>query len=489
MPEIGFDEIISFLKKYGGRIIVFGLLSLLITGAVIAASYFLLPKKEVFISKINLLLPKKGKALVYPSTKEFSAYDIVSIPVLRKVYVDNNLKEKIKFDDFCRLFFLSSSNMKKALLAASFREKLNSKKISVIELRQIEREYEEALRNLSCNVIEISMKPSSKFNKLETIKILNDIPAAWFAIFSRQEAKALPRFESTKQIKSLRNSVASDGWLMTLDKARIACCNLQKGCDSINEILAGQKVALPSGEYLADLQEQLTALQKNRITPILTLVLSTPALYSSLDKVFLQANVKELERAVTMEQAVYNANAAAINILRPTAVDTVPKSSIPSNVEMKFDGGFLASVSDLILSAQSIKMRETYAENALESKKKLAGIEAEKNYYSAMLKLIENPQPAAGNFSKVQIDKVANAMFDELLELCSKTHEFRELIYKNYLLDRQFFTSTGEVLEMAHFYIPFKRVALGLIALCVILNLCSIGCKFYGALNRGELKR
>ena len=95
-----------------------------------------------------------------------------------------------------------------------------------------------------------------------------------------------------------------------------------------------------------------------------------------------------------------------------------------------------------------------------------------------MLKLIDNPQPVAGSFSKVQIDKFANVMFDELIELCGKTHEFRELIYKNYLLDRQFFTSTGEVLEIAHFYIPFKRVALGLIALCFILNLCSIGIFF-----------
>ena len=123
MPEIGFDEIITFLKKYCGRIIIFGLLSFFVTGALLGAAYFLLPKKEIYTAKINLLLQEKEKKLIYPSEKEFSANDIISIPVLRKVYEDNKLTDKLKFDDFCQLFYLSGESMEKALLAASFREK------------------------------------------------------------------------------------------------------------------------------------------------------------------------------------------------------------------------------------------------------------------------------------------------------------------------------------------------------------------------------
>ena len=493
MPEIGFGEIITFLKKYCGRIIIFGLISVLVTAAIIGAAFFLLPKKEIYTSKINLLLQEKGKKLIYPSEKEFSANDIISIPVLRKVYENNKLNAKLKFDDFCQLFYLSGESMEKALLAASFKEKLNNKKLTVVELREIEREYEAALKNLDSSSVEIAMKPSFKFNRLEAVKLLNDIPAAWFAIFSRQEAKALPRFESVKQIKSLRETAAADGWLVTLDKARLACRNFQKGCEEMGEILAGQKVALPSGEYLEDLQEQLTSLEKNRISTVMMLVLTTPAWQTPLDKIFLQANVKELERQAAVEKSLYEANVAAINILHPTAAEGSKSAAAAagkdSSLTMNFDSNFFTSVSTLIRSSSSIRLRETYAQKALDCKEKLAALEAEKSYYSAMLKEMELPPSAALQIPQERFNKISGAMFDELLTLCAKTNEFRELVLKDYLLDKQFFTSTGEVLRNAQFYIPFKRVAAGLILLCIVLNLCCIGSRFYTALNKGELKK
>ena len=51
-PEIGLNEIITFLKKYGIRITLFGVLTIVAALCVIAAAYFLLPKKSNYISTI-----------------------------------------------------------------------------------------------------------------------------------------------------------------------------------------------------------------------------------------------------------------------------------------------------------------------------------------------------------------------------------------------------------------------------------------------------
>ena len=70
-------------------------------------------------------------------------------------------------------------------------------------------------------------------------------------------------------------------------------------------------------------------------------------------------------------------------------------------------------------------------------------------------------------------------MFDELTALSAKVNELRDLVFRDYLMDRQFFATDGEVLKNSQFYIPFVRIAAGVIALVAILNIVFIGYKFY----------
>ena len=113
--EIGFAEIIQFLKKYWGRIFVTGILSILATAVFILAAYFLIPKQSVLMSEVTIQRQNgknmQGK-IVYPSDTPFSANDLLSPAVLRKVYDENKLAEKIEFKDFCELFNLSQTNIK-----------------------------------------------------------------------------------------------------------------------------------------------------------------------------------------------------------------------------------------------------------------------------------------------------------------------------------------------------------------------------------------
>lgn len=491
--EISFADIVQFVKKYFGNIAVFAVLSLLIAAFFIAAAYLLLPRKELYVSKINLQLQELNNKLVYPSEKEFSANDVISIPVLRKVYEDNKLSDRIKFEDFCQLFSLTGRNIEKALIDASFRGKLADKKISAIDLKNLEREYREALRNLDSNMIEIAMEPTLKFNSHEVVRILNDIPAAWFAIFSKQEAKVLPRIETVAQIKALRSLPASEGWLIALDKARVSCRNLQKGCEEIGEILAGQKVSLASGEYLEDLQERLAALEKLRIRTVLMLVLDSPAYQSDLDRIFLRSNIMEIDRQIDIANAKYDAAVAAINILHPNDANQGKAAAVSADkaasMTMNFDSSFFSSVSALIRDAQSIKIREEYAKEALKHKELLAELNAEKKYYSSMLEQLESKKNGSAKIAADQFNKIGTVMFDELTALSAKVNELRDLVFRDYLMDRQFFATDGEVLKNSQFYIPFVRIAAGVIALVAILNIVFIGYKFYNSFTSGELKK
>ena len=80
-------------------------------------------------------------------------------------------------------------------------------------------------------------------------------------------------------------------------------------------------------------------------------------------------------------------------------------------------------------------------------------------------------------------------MFSELSVLCRKVNEFRDLIFKEFVQNRSFFTTAGTVEKLSVFYIPFKRIAVGIILLVLLLNVVYAGNRFYKAYSNGELSR
>ena len=98
--EINISDIFNFLKISWQKTLIFGVFSLLVTLFIIAIAFFWLPKSEQLTLKVFLNLQNNSRYVAYPNGKTFNAEDILSPAVLRVVYNDNNLKDKIAFDKF-----------------------------------------------------------------------------------------------------------------------------------------------------------------------------------------------------------------------------------------------------------------------------------------------------------------------------------------------------------------------------------------------------
>lgn len=491
---ISFACIMQFVKKNWKKIFVFAGFSLLLTAIIFAALYFLIPKTSVLSLEIGIQLPKEKEKIVYPSKRQFSANDIISVPVLRKVYNDNNLSGKIKFDEFCQLFYISGSNIEKAIITASFRNKLSDKKLTVVDIKRLEDEYNKALQGLDTCKVEIAMNPTLKFDALLSVKILNDIPKAWFEIYSIREAKIIPQFYSAAQVKELRTLLPVDGWLITLDKIRKISNDLQLGCDALNEMLGGRQIALSSGESFKELQSSLDNFNRHRIGTVTQMVLNTPSYQSQFDKMYLNSNIIAVTGKVNAEKAKYDATVDAINIIHPAASDATGKNGGAAmeknaSVTMNFDGNFLSSVSTLIRSSSSIALREKYADRALECKINLAALEEEKNYYSMLLGQLNSNRSTVGKIEKSQLQKIEQTMFNELASICGKLNEFKALLAGDCFTSSQFFAVSGEVLRYTRFSISIARLAVGLFFLFVLANVIFISKLAYADYAERELKK
>lgn len=488
-----FAGIIQFAKKNWKKISVFAGFSLLLTVIIFAALYFLIPKSSVYSIEIGIQLPKEKDRILYPSMKEFSANDIISVPVLRKVYNDNNLSSKIKFDEFCQLFYISGNNIEKAVITASFKNKLSDKKLTVVDIKKLENEYNQALQGLDTRRVEIAMSPTLKFDALLAVKILNDIPKVWFEIYSVQEGKVMPQICSATQVQELRSLLPVDGWLITLDKVRKICNDLQLSCNAINEMLRGRQITLPGGESLMELQSRLDNFNRHRIGTVTQMVLTTSSYQTQFDRLYLNSNIMTITGKVNAEKAKYDATVDAINIIHPVSIDRTGVKGVAamdknSSVTMNFDGNFFSSVSSLIRNSSSIALREKYANQALECRTNLAALEEEKNYYSMMLAQLTSSK-VSNNISKLQLQKIELSMFNELALLCGKLNEFKTMLMGDFHTSSQFFAVSGEVLRYSQFCISIARLAVGLFFLFVLANVIFISKLAYADHVELELKK
>jgi hypothetical protein len=333
------------------------------------------------------------------------------------------------------------------------------------------------------------MYPSLKVSKADSVKILNSIPVAWFEIYSKQEAKSFPVIETPQQIKELRTACTTDGHLIFLDKSRIACKNLIRACQELDEMLPGQKITLPSGELLADLNNSLNALNNYRINPLLLLTREINALQSPFDKIFLQANIIESDKQIKAEQSKLAGTLNTLNILmnkKSAAVGNAVAGKVDSaSMTMNLDGNFFQELQNLIRKSENNYQKVKYAEAALKLELLIASLNAEKDYYTTLAN--HKADAKSASLTVDEFKKMEEAMFNELLNISTKMNAFRDLIFKNQLTRNKFFTTNGEILEFKDFPVPFKRIALGVILLVVLGNILCAGKMFYEAYASGKL--
>ena len=490
--EISFSDIFNFLKTTWQKTLICSAISLIVTLLVIAIAFFWLPKSEQLTLKVFLNLQNNSRYVAYPSGKIFNAEDILSPAVLRTVYNDNKLKGKIDFDDFCALFSLSGESLEKAKLEAAYREKLANKKNTVLELTSLENEYKENLQKLETNCVQLAMTPTIKISRSDAVRILNQVPKAWFNIYSREEAKRFPDIVTVNQIQMFRSNINTDGWLITLDKCRLACKSLQTACKEMDELLSGKKVTLVSGESLNDLEERLYTLLNHRISPLMLIVQDTPSLLNPLDQLFIQGKIMDLEKEIKAETEKFTGTVAAIKILYPgdnavNAKNAAAPGDAKVQQSLSLDGNLFTSLTSLITDSQSLQYRATYAEKALKHKIKIADYSAERDYYMTLLGL-KKRQLEIAKMPVDQFGKICNTMFNELLLLSAKVNSFRDLIFRDYILPGSFYSTTGEVKNFSSFAVPFKRIACGLIVLVILLNVLVVVKNFYVAWSKGLLE-
>lgn len=487
VPEISFALIYAFLRKNAKKIFWVGGCTFVFAFLVILIVYCFTPRVRSYRGTVSLSLNYKNGHYYYPSGKRFSNEDMISPPVLRKVYRSVGFEEKdVPFEEFVSSFYIAQSSMKKAFLDAQFTARMNVRNINVVQLGKLEEEYREAVATARSSQVVIAMSPKFSVNKALATRIINAVPQAWFDIYSVQEARHYPAPVPVQQIQGLAKDIGQEGQLILLEKCRLYCRQLLGMCSFLNEMLQGRNIMLPSGEMLGDLQNRLNMLERYQINILQMYVLEHPEFYGPFDRVFLESRVKNLDFELQRIKGKYEGVIAAMNALvadgtprsvaqpldgKTMAVEGGASAGI-APVTLQLDAGFFSSIAQLIRNDINSDLRRTLSDKTIAYRDEWADQEAEYKRYLEILDAVNGKRPSRSqvNIEKTKFYGLVREMLGELFTLSNKVKDFREMVLRDAHTSRQFSTMDSAVGVSSVPLFPVSRIALGILAVWVLLN-------------------
>lgn len=484
---IDIKEILSVLRKNRKSILRFGLGTLGITLLICAAFFCLCPRTDIYSVSLSILLEQKNGQYLYPSGRPFSSADLISHPVLWEVYENCNLKDTVTFEKFQRSFFISQQDPKFAKIDAQFQAKLKKKDVSIVDVKQLEREYLEELNRNRSAQLTISMIPTFPVGRQQASRILNAVPETWFTVYSKLEARPYPQIETSSNMQTLKRKIGKEGQLVLLEKSRQFCQQLINMCDLLNNMLQGKNISLKSGEFIGDLRANLTSLMRYQINVLQQYVLTHPEYQRTFDRIFLESCLQNVNMDLERMRAKYDGAVESLNLV--SATRTVKTGSAAaaaggngSAITMQLDNGIFNSMAELIRNDATNDMRRVYAEKTMNFKEQSADLEADRKRYQEILGVLDQNRANKGKYTALtpeQFNAHMQTMFDELLKLGDQVVQFRDRVINEFLSSRQFCAINKDTKLVSEPVLPMKRVLAGLILLWMLLNFCRIVSLFY----------
>ena len=485
--SISVNQLLDFVKKYWLKTMIRGGVSLFLTLAVFALVYAFLPMNKTFTRNIGLRLKSDVSASTfnYPNGKAFVDADLISQAVLRKVYEMNHLEDRIAFPDFVGSFYISSYDIERTRLDAAYRANLSQKGIKIAEIQSLELRYKEELAKLPNNWRSISMKKLFPLKESEQIKIVNDIPAVWFDLYSQLEMTPAPQIPSVALIADLEKH--HEGYLSALEMSRLYLRNFSLVAEHLNQLADTREIKLKTGESLGDIQNQLAALKGHQFPMLYQYFLATPALRSRFDVFFVQGQLDAIERQLTKCTVRHQAAEKALEIILPreTVAGRTPAQSgkMDGAENLTMDNSFLPYFAQMVRNEYNNSIRKQVAGDLIKDKETVAELEAEKQYYLRLVKGYSAAKNASAAVTSAEFDSMFRRFQKSMAGISIKLTQLKELLIQNYSAKRNFYIPEGNVRVQKSALVSPVKLLLGLAALFALYNAVMVLLDFNKFLN------
>jgi hypothetical protein len=207
---------------------------------------------------------------------KFSMEDIVSEPVVRRVFDENGLQRYTTYEKFRTSLVVTSVNRDLEVLELEYRGRLSDTKLASVDRQRLEREFREKSASLKTSKFTLALFRSERLREMDSAlmeKVLRGILAAWAddAAKIRGAMKYdLPMYSASILQKEF---LQSEDYLIGIDMLRNKVNRVLLSVKQLIKVPGIQVLRIPgSGASLPEIQVRLEDLITFRIGPAIGII-------------------------------------------------------------------------------------------------------------------------------------------------------------------------------------------------------------------------
>ncbi len=490
-PPVSISHIAHVLRRYRTTILLW--MAAVAVASLIAgiAVYLLVPAHRFTSQPFRLDFDGAGHG-EYPNRTKFNIADIISGPILTRVYNDNRISEYMPFGDFSRGMYVLESNLQYEELSAEYQAKLADPKLSPVDRERVLREFDLKSQSIAKNEYSINLdrrsggvvipEPLARKVVLDVLNDWADFAVNQQHVIAYQVSVLSPEVLAQSPIEQADIIAAIQ---MLRAKTNRVITNVQR-----IEALPGAALARSPRDQIS-LQEvriRLDEIIRFRLEPLLASVLQSSSFTDRARALrFLESQLAYDQRQLESGQHLADSIRDSIAVYeQPIPTGTaLSANSAKSSEQLKGAEAIMPQLNDSFLDrlvamtgrAADAKYRQTLVDDYRQALTITIPLKANVTYDTSVLNEIRKGGVSGTSLNLAAARGEIDQARSEVGQLITKTNELFQVVSRNMTPATQLFTVTGPPVTRMARGISIGRIALYcmlvmLLALPAIIVLC-----------------
>lgn len=424
-------------------------LGILVVGALLLQP--LLPSERIAVVafRIDMVGAVEGQ---YPNGARFSPNDIIAMPVLTQVYDSNGLQSLGSFADFASAFLIESGSLRRDSLVSEYQAKLADAKLTPVERRSLEEEFENKLDALNTPDYRLSFRRRERvFHLPEPIltKVLQDTLATW----ARQadDRKGALRYNLPVLSGNILNwdAIVDEDYLIGIDMLRGKVDRVLENIEKLATLPGADAIRSgPNKQSFAETRVALEDLRRFKIEPLLGFARSS-GLSKQPDLLRVYVDNQLFQVQLKRDQALRQAAAIELSLqqyaLQKSGSAGTPSVPIPGMqrpqgtgdtpaVIPQFSESFLDRLVQMSSKSDDVGYRQRLTDDIIRQRLLTAELETESAYYDSLKRSLSGFRLASGSKeTSAVVERRLKDAFDEVARALQHINALYDQISKNNL--------------------------------------------------------
>lgn len=413
----------------------------------------------------------------YPNGTKFSGTDIISTPILLKVYNDNHFERFTRFLGFSRAIFVLEANPEYERLAADYQGRLSDPRLSAIDRERIQREWEAKAASVAKNDYSLNWlrtRDTADVPESDVRKALSDILRDWADYASTEQHVSNYRV-TVLSPEIISSGSANDDPVIAIQVLRNKIHRIMDNVDELLAIPGAELRRSRDGMSLDEIRLRLEEIVRFRLEPLTGRLSrsggSSTIQFMESQLAYDQRRLKGMQdnaEAIRQSLAAYSNNDRAMSPEPETAATSIRSNQTPprtgDTLMPQINETFLDRLVDLTSKANDISYRQKLVDDYRLASTSLIPAEQAVTYDQQVLTLLRS-----GNNTPAPDGAVRNEITTsqaETVQLATRIKEIYDSLSRNLNPSNELYTLTAP--PLAH--IEHSR-SLGSLALYGVLLL------------------